>query len=86
MAFALGPHALHRALLDLHNRMLTPKQRQRGRVDVALAIARAKVEDAENLEEANQFMTLREVFALIGDKITLKAFLERCGTLHEFKG
>jgi membrane glycosyltransferase len=42
------------------------KRRERGLVDPYLAIARAKIEDAESFEEALSFLTQRETFAVLG--------------------
>jgi hypothetical protein len=38
-----------------------------------LAIARAKIEDAENLDEALSYLTPRETFAVLGSPTVLRA-------------
>jgi membrane glycosyltransferase len=62
-------------LLELHrdadlraahlNNLSGPKSRSRGEVDPHLAIARAKIEDAETFDEAAAFLTAREKFAVL---------------------
>ena len=51
-------------------------KRARGQVDPHLAIARAKIEDAEGLEEALQFLTPRETFAALNSPTVLRALLD----------
>lgn len=51
-------------------------KRARGQVDPHLAIARAKIEDAEGLEEALQFLNPRETFAVLNSPTALRALLE----------
>jgi membrane glycosyltransferase len=48
-------------------------RRNRGQVDSHLAIARAKIEDAENLDEALSYLTPRETFAVLGSPTVLRA-------------
>jgi membrane glycosyltransferase len=49
------------------------KSRRRGQVDPHLAIARAKVEDAESFEEALSFLTPRETLAALSSPKLLRA-------------
>jgi membrane glycosyltransferase len=61
-------HELRRdaALLDAHlNNISGQRPRKRGEVDPHLAIARAKIEDAETFEEAAGFLGAREKFAAL---------------------
>jgi membrane glycosyltransferase len=51
-------------------------KRARGQVDPHLAIARAKIEDAEGLEEALQFLNPRETFAVLNSPAVLRALIE----------
>lgn len=51
-------------------------KRARGQVDPHLAIARAKIEDAEGLEEALQFLNPREMFAALNSPTVLRTLLE----------
>jgi membrane glycosyltransferase len=48
-------------------------RRNRGQVDPHLAIARAKIEDAENFDEALSYLTSRETFAVLGSPTMLRA-------------
>jgi membrane glycosyltransferase len=49
------------------------KRRRRGEVDPHLAIARAKIEDGESLEEAQSYLTPRELFAVLNSPTLLLA-------------
>jgi membrane glycosyltransferase len=49
------------------------KPRSRGQVDPHLAIARAKIEDAESFEEAVGFLTPRETLAVLSSPKLLRA-------------
>jgi membrane glycosyltransferase len=49
------------------------KRRNRGQVDPNLAIARAKIEDAESLDEALGYLTQRETFAALNSPALLRA-------------
>jgi membrane glycosyltransferase len=80
---------LHRTvccpLLELHrdadlraahlNNLSGPRPRNRGEVDPHLAIARAKIEDAETFDEAAAFLTPREKFAILNSPAVLGALL-----------
>jgi membrane glycosyltransferase len=82
-------NTLHRTvccpLLELHrdadlraahlNNLPGPKPRNRGEVDPHLAIARAKIEDAETFDEAAAFLTQREKFAVLNSPTVLGAVL-----------
>ena len=60
-------------LLENHLSNLPPdKRRDRGQVDPNLAIARAKIEDAESFREAVSFLTERETFAVINSPTLLR--------------
>jgi membrane glycosyltransferase len=61
-------------LLDAHL-MNLPRDRSRirGQINPHLAIARAKIEDAETLEEALGYLTSREEFAVLGSPSILGA-------------
>lgn len=53
-------------LRDVHFAMLgTPAPRRKGEVDVHLAVARAKIEDADDREEAIGLLGKKEVFAVL---------------------
>jgi membrane glycosyltransferase len=66
-----------RALLKAHLANLPASgKRIRGQVNPHLAIARAKIEDAESLEEALRFLTSRETFATLNAPALLRALLE----------
>jgi membrane glycosyltransferase len=61
-------HELRRdaALLEAHlNNLSGQRPRKRGEVDPHLAVARAKIEDAETFEEAAGFLGAREKFAVL---------------------
>ena len=63
-----------RQLLESHLANLPDeKQRIRGQIDPHLAIARAKIEDAENFEEALSFLTTREAVAILNSSTALRA-------------
>jgi membrane glycosyltransferase len=61
-------------LLEIHLFNLShDKRRSRGQVDPHLAIARAKIEDAESFEEALGFLTPRETLAVLSSPKLLRA-------------
>ena len=61
-------------LLESHLANLPPdKPRIRGQIDPHLAIARAKIEDAENFDEMLSYLTTREVFAILNSPTLLRA-------------
>ena len=61
------------------------RMRKRGEVDPDLAVARAKIEEAESLQEAAGFLSDREKFAVLGapavlrDLLALPSERARCG-------
>jgi membrane glycosyltransferase len=62
-----------RQLLDKHLANLPVDQRRnRGQIDPHLAIARAKIEDAQTFEEAVSYLTPRETFAVLNSPNLLK--------------
>jgi membrane glycosyltransferase len=64
------------ALLEAHmNNLSGQKARKRGEVDPHLAIARAKVEDAETFEEAAGYLNQREKFAVLNTPAVLVGLL-----------
>jgi membrane glycosyltransferase len=61
-------------LLESHlTNLPDERRRSRGQVDPHLAIARAKIEDGENFEEAQSYLTPREVFAVLNSPTLLLA-------------
>ena len=64
-------------LLEAHLANLPIKSdRVRGQINPHLAIARAKIEDAESLEEARQFLNPRETFAILTSPAGLQTLFE----------
>jgi membrane glycosyltransferase len=49
------------------------KQRKRGDVDTHLAVARAKIEDAETFEDVLDYLTEQETFAVLNSPMTLRS-------------
>jgi membrane glycosyltransferase len=63
---------LDESLRDAHlNNVSSQKPRNRGHVDPHLAIARAKIEDAESFDEALGFLNAREKFAVLNSPAML---------------
>jgi membrane glycosyltransferase len=63
-----------RVLLKNHLANLpNDKRRNRCQIDPHLAIARAKIEDAENFDEAISYLTTREIFAVLNSPTLLRA-------------
>jgi membrane glycosyltransferase len=52
------------------------KPRHRGQIDPHLAIARAKIEDAECFDDALGYLTPRETFAVLNSPIGLAALFD----------
>jgi membrane glycosyltransferase len=76
-----------RELLEDHLANLPgDKQRIAGQIDPHLAIARAKIEDAENFEEALTFLTIREAMAVLNSSSTLRTLsaMPRAGRVASF--
>ncbi len=66
--------ASDRQLLENHLANLRDGgRRDRGQVDPHLAIARAKIEDAETFEEASGYLTVRETLAVLNSPAMLRA-------------
>jgi membrane glycosyltransferase len=64
----------NRGLLENHLMNLPAgKSRKRGQIDPHLAIARAKIEDAETFDEALGYLTARETFAVLNSPTMLRA-------------
>jgi membrane glycosyltransferase len=57
------------------NNLCGQRPRNRGEVDPHLAIARAKIEDAETFDQAATFLSPREKFAVLGSPTILGALL-----------
>jgi membrane glycosyltransferase len=57
------------------NNLSGQRPRNRGDIDPHLAIARAKIEDAETIEEAAGYLSRRETFAVLNAPATLAALL-----------
>jgi membrane glycosyltransferase len=71
-------HELRRdaVLLEAHlNNLSGQRPRKRGEVDTHLAIARAKIEDAETFKEAVDFLSAREKFAVLKSPAVLPVLL-----------
>jgi membrane glycosyltransferase len=63
-----------RGLLEHHLAALPDeKRRNRGKIDPHLAIARAKIEDAEDFDEALGYLTPREILAVLNSSTALRA-------------
>jgi membrane glycosyltransferase len=83
---ASGPHRtvscpLHELrsdpnLLSAHLKGLRTMPRIRGRVDPHLAIARAKIEDAEGFAEALEYLNSPETFAVLNSSAVLQSLLQ----------
>jgi membrane glycosyltransferase len=58
------------------NNLAGPRPRNRGEVDPHLAIARAKIEDAETFEEAIVFLSQREKFAVLNSATILASLMD----------
>jgi membrane glycosyltransferase len=79
------PPTISCPLLELHrdsdlraahlSNLSGPKPRNRGEVDPHLAIARAKIEDAETFDEAAAFLNPREKFAVLNSPTVLVVLL-----------
>jgi membrane glycosyltransferase len=83
---ALVELAEDRELLEDHLANLADVKRIRGQIDSHLAIARAKIEDAESFEEAMTFLTTREVMAVLNSSAVLRALcaMPRAGRIAGF--
>jgi membrane glycosyltransferase len=65
-----------RSLLAAHMRSLAVIPRVRGQVDPHLAVARAKIEDAESFNEAVGYLSSLEKFAVLSSGAALQELLE----------
>jgi membrane glycosyltransferase len=63
-------------LLSAHLKSLRATPRIRGQIDPHLAIARAKIEDAENFDEASGYLNSREMFAVLNSRAVLTSLLQ----------
>jgi membrane glycosyltransferase len=63
-------------LLSAHLQSLRATPRIRGQIDPHLAIARAKIEDAERFDEALGFLNSRETFAVLNSMGVLQSLLQ----------
>ena len=63
-------------LFDAHVTNLSVKPRNRGQIDPHLAIARAKIEDAEIFEDALGYLGPRELFAVLNSRAILEALFK----------
>ena len=59
-------------LREAHLRSLNDTPRRRGQIDSDLAIAREKIADAEDFDEAVSYLTTRETFAVLNSRTTLQ--------------
>ena len=64
------------ALREAHlNNLSHRRSRKRGEVDPHLAVARAKIEDAETFEEASMYLNQREKFAVLNAPAVISALM-----------
>ncbi len=59
-------------LCAAHLRSLVDEPRSRGQIDPDLAIARAKIVEAEDFDEAVSFFSTRETFAALNSRVALQ--------------
>ncbi|UFS76379.1 glucans biosynthesis glucosyltransferase MdoH [Tardiphaga sp. 37S4] len=72
-----GASSLHELRKDMdlcaaHLRSLVDEPRSRGQIDSDLAIARAKIVEAEDFDEAVSFFSMRETFAALNSRVALQ--------------
>ena len=73
--------AADRALREAHLSMLDDlPPRGKGEIDVPLAVARAKLADADNRDEAGAMFSRGEVFAVLADREVLTQYLQMPAT------
>jgi membrane glycosyltransferase len=72
-------------LLEAHLMNLSAKPRSRGQIDPHLAIARAKIEDAESFDEALGYLNSREIFAVLNSQAILCVLMELPGRANKGK-
>jgi membrane glycosyltransferase len=63
-------------LLAAHLKSLSEAPRIRGQIDPHLAVARAKIEDAESFDEAVGYLNARETFAVLNSAAVLQKLLQ----------
>jgi membrane glycosyltransferase len=63
-------------LLSAHLKSVQSIPRPRGQIDPHLAIARAKIEDAERFDEALEYLNSRETFAVLNSGAALQSLLQ----------
>ena len=64
------------AMLKHHLDSIGPQaERRRGQIDPHLAVARAKIDDAETFDEAVGYLTARETVAVLNDRSTLERLM-----------
>jgi membrane glycosyltransferase len=63
-------------LLSAHLKSLQSIPRLRGQIDPHLAIARAKMEEAESFDEALGYFNPRETFAILNSSAVLKSLFQ----------
>lgn len=83
---AVATGTIGNSLLELHNdaglleehvaNLPDDSKRARGQINPHLAIARAKIEDAESLGEALTFLNARETFAVLNSGLALRSLFE----------
>lgn len=71
LALRNDPRLLEAHLMNLPE----DRPRHRGKINPQLAIARAKIEDAETLDDALSYLTARELFAVLNSRNMLTAML-----------
>ncbi|MET0876880.1 MAG: glucan biosynthesis glucosyltransferase H, partial [Tardiphaga sp.] len=59
-------------LREAHLRALAEIPRKRGQIDADLAIARAKIDEADDFEDAVNYLSPRETFAALNSRTTLQ--------------
>jgi membrane glycosyltransferase len=65
-----------RELLERHlANVPTEQRRERGKIDPHLAVARAKIEDAQSFDEAVSYLTPHETFAILNSPNVLRALM-----------
>lgn len=66
----------HPCLWDLHlDSLFGIPSLPRGKVDPFLAVARAKIDEAETFEEAGSFLSTREIFAVLNNRKALEKLM-----------
>lgn len=63
-------------LREAHTRSLIDQPRNRGQIDSDLAIARAKIAEAEDFDEAVSYLSTREIFAALNSRTALQQLVD----------